>query len=47
MDHVQRAMQVADSAFLALLQIDHGRHGLLLSSLLPVTKVESHRNSVS
>ncbi len=34
MDHIQRAMQVAGSAFLALLQIDHRGHGLLLSSPL-------------
>jgi hypothetical protein len=32
MDYIQRAMQVAGSAFLALLHIDHGGHGLLLSS---------------
>ncbi len=31
MDHIQRAMQVAGSAFLALFQIDHRGHGSLLS----------------
>jgi hypothetical protein len=33
MDHVERAMQVAGSAFLALFQIDHRGHGLFLSPL--------------
>jgi hypothetical protein len=40
MDYVQRTMQVAGSAFLALFQVDHRGHGLLLPLLLSVTGAE-------
>jgi hypothetical protein len=42
MDYIQWAMQVASSAFLALFQIDHRGHGLLLSSIFSL-----HRGGIT